>query len=481
MSEALSPTERTKKIPEIIQGGMGVGVSNWLLAGEVAGDGGMGVVSGIANDVIMARRLQDGDLDGAMRWALKAFPDQEIAETILNDYYLPNGRNPDQPYKNVPMINEQNLESIAKLNMAATFAEVWLAKQIANTSNREPGMVGINLLTKLQLPTFSTLYGAMLADVDCVIMGAGIPYDIPEVLGKLAKNERVATKFYVTNSKIQDEIAFDPANYKSLFDNSKITPAFLAIVSSNTLATRLSRNTVAPNGFVIEGPTAGGHNAPPRDTNFDLRDQPIYNNRDQVILENIVKLGLPFWLAGGYGTPEGLKNAKMNGANGIQAGSAFALCEESGINPVLRGRLIQQAINGNMDIFTSSKASPTGFPFKVALSPQPRERRACDLGSLREAYYTEVNGKEIISYRCPAEPEEIYVRKGGERIRTIGRECLCNCLFANIGLGQIINGEREKPIVTLGDHTPELVRRLVGKYGLRFSARNVLEFLRDAN
>ncbi|MCF7916086.1 MAG: nitronate monooxygenase, partial [Spirochaetaceae bacterium] len=46
--------------PRIIQGGMGAGVSNWRLARSVAEQGGLGVVSSVALDVIMVRRLQQG-------------------------------------------------------------------------------------------------------------------------------------------------------------------------------------------------------------------------------------------------------------------------------------------------------------------------------------------------------------------------------------------------------------------------------------
>ena len=57
-------------VPVIIQGGMGVGVSNWRLANAVSSRGQLGVVSGTALDVVLARRLQDGDPGGHMRRAL---------------------------------------------------------------------------------------------------------------------------------------------------------------------------------------------------------------------------------------------------------------------------------------------------------------------------------------------------------------------------------------------------------------------------
>ena len=50
-------------LPQIIQGGMGVGISNWQLAQAVSRRGQLGVVSGTALDQMLARRLQDA-LDG---------------------------------------------------------------------------------------------------------------------------------------------------------------------------------------------------------------------------------------------------------------------------------------------------------------------------------------------------------------------------------------------------------------------------------
>jgi nitronate monooxygenase len=89
---------------------------------------------------------------------------------------------------------------------------------------------------------------------------------------------------------------------------------------------------------VIEGYTAGGHNAPPRGKlQVDERGEAIYGERDTVDLEKIRTLDVPFWLAGGYGSPEKLAEALDAGATGVQAGTAFAFCEESGLKNV--GRL----------------------------------------------------------------------------------------------------------------------------------------------
>ena len=73
----------SNSLPVIIQGGMGIAVSNWELAKTVSMQGQLGVVSGTAIDNVMARRLQDGDLSGNTRRALAQFPNQEVVSKIL--------------------------------------------------------------------------------------------------------------------------------------------------------------------------------------------------------------------------------------------------------------------------------------------------------------------------------------------------------------------------------------------------------------
>jgi len=133
-------------LPRIIQGGMGVGVSSWQLASAVARAGQLGVVSGTALDVTLARRLQDGDPDGQMRRALDAFPDQSMARRILDRYFLPDGRPPGTPYRTVPKPSLRQSVLGQELTVAGNFVEVWLAKQ------GHEGIVGINYLEKTRWP-----------------------------------------------------------------------------------------------------------------------------------------------------------------------------------------------------------------------------------------------------------------------------------------------------------------------------------------
>src|SRR3970282_172202 len=88
----------SSEIPLLIQGGMGVNVSNWGLAravssgGERLGVRTMGVVSGTGIAVVVARRLQDGDIGGHIRDAFDAFPYPEMVKGVWNAWYIEGGQ-----------------------------------------------------------------------------------------------------------------------------------------------------------------------------------------------------------------------------------------------------------------------------------------------------------------------------------------------------------------------------------------------------
>lgn len=435
---------------------MGVGVSNWRLAQAVSRIGQLGIVSGTGLDQVLARRLQDGDLGGEVRRALAHFPFPQMAQRMLDLFFVPGGKKPDAPYKTVAKAVIKNHHWLDELYIVANYVEVFLARE----GHTNP--VGINYLEKIQLPHLPAAYGAMLAGAAVVIMGAGIPVEMPHVLDLLSRHEAATYPIRVLGATPETDCqrVFDPA----LFIEGDTPPAlarpdFLPIISSDSLATMLLRRAGGSvEGFVIEGPLAGGHNAPPRGP-MKLTDdgQPIYGTRDVVNLEAMRKIGLPFWLGGAYGSPEKLRAALADGAAGVQVGTAFALCVESALVPEARRALIRKAFEGRAKVFTDPVVSPTGFPFKVAqlegtLSDAAvfeKRIKVCDLGFLREAYVKEDG---TIGYRCHSEPLQAYLAKGGKVEDTIGRKCICNGLFADIGMGQIQpNGVPEPGIVTLGD------------------------------
>ena len=460
---------------------MGAGVSGWRLARAVSTEGHLGVVSGTAVDTILARRLQLGDPGGHLRRAMGHFPCPDIADRVRQRYFVPGGKRPGVPFRSVPVHSIRSPKRLVELTVLANFVEVYLAKE------GHQGKVGINYLEKIQMPNLASLYGAMLARVDYVLVGAGIPREIPGVLDKLAGHEPVTLQLTVAGADSGEEhrVRFDPASILPRPEHPLQRPFFLAIVASSTLATALTkRATGRVDGFVVEGPMAGGHNAPPRGpSRLDERGQPIYSEKDRVDLQRIRDLGAPFWLAGSYGRPDRVAEALRNGAHGVQVGTLFAFCEESGIAPQLKDEVLERIRCGSPpDVFTDPTASPTGFPFKVVCLKNTLadrhtyglRQRVCDLGYLRTAF-KQADGS--LGYRCPAEPPEDYVRKGGSIDDTIGRRCLCNGLVATIGMGQIRNdGYEEPPILTSGDDL-SLITTLLADGATSYSAGDVIHLL----
>ena len=458
------PVAPARARPAIIQGGMGVAVSGWRLAREVSRAGHLGVVSGTAMDAVLARRLQDGDEGGHYRRALAHFPSPAMAQRVLDTYFVEGGRSADAPYKPLPKLTLSTVRAGQELALVGNFAEVWLAKE------GHDGVVGINCLEKIQLATPTALLGAMLGDVDYVVMGAGIPREVPQLLRSLAAGEVGRIPVDVAGSTTHRFVEADPRDLLGADLPPLNRPDFLAIVSLDQLASYLHRDPeIRPDGFVVERPPAGGHSAPPRGKmQLDEHGAPIYGTRDEADLTKMAALGLPFWMAGAYGTPDQVAAAVDAGAVGVQVGTLFALCAESGLTDAARDLALEQLRAGDLTVRNDPRASPTGFPFKVvqlegtvsSAEVYESRERLCDLSYLRQPYE---RADGTVGFRCAGEPVHMFVKKGGAAEDTEGRKCLCNGLTATIGLGQHRkDGYDEAPLVTLGEDlagVEELSRR----------------------
>ncbi|MDO8750449.1 MAG: nitronate monooxygenase [Dehalococcoidia bacterium] len=466
---------------------MGVNVSNWGLAravssgGERLGVNTMGVVSGTGIAVVVARRLQEGDIGGHLRNAFDAFPYPEMAERVWDTWYIEGGKPEGKPYKPIPMVNFKLRPDVAELIVCANFVEVWLAKE------GHHGPIGINYLEKIQAPRLPEILGAMIAGVDVILMGAGIPHQVPGVLDSFAAYKPASYYLDVEGAESREfAMVLDPASIvPERFIERLGRPAFFAIASTNVLAQYLSdprRTTGRVDGFIMEGPTAGGHNAPPRDrSKFNERGEPIYGEKDVVDLRKMRQLGMPFWVAGSYAHPEKLAEALAEGATGCQFGSIFALCQESGLRDDLKRETKRLAFRRQLDVVADPKSSPSGFPFNVVQlsgtmsDPNVTEARTriCDIGYLRHAYKTD---RGTVAFRCPSEPVDTYVNRGGKIEDTAGRQCLCNGLMATVGLGQQHKWGQEPPIVTLGRNT-DFIHDLIDNEQGSYTAMDALSYL----
>ncbi|HAH32441.1 MAG TPA: 2-nitropropane dioxygenase [Elusimicrobia bacterium] len=459
--------------PVIISGGMGVHISCWQMARIVSMMGALGVVSGTALEIVYPRILQNGDPGGHIRRAFDELTRRQPAlgeplSRLIEKYYIKDGKAADKPFKSVPFAKLSRIEGhtgpdsfwessreLQVLTIAANFAEVWLAKE------GHEGFVGINFLRKVERPLPWALYGAILAGVDYVLVGAGSPPEIPGMMESLSAHQPASLPLKVHGTRSDRGEFFVTVRPETLgcCGAGVKQPRFLAIVSSFGLAKALASDPKSrPYGFVVEGPQAGGHNAPPARMRFDERGQQIveYTTQDSADIEAIAGLGLPFWLAGSYASPERLREALGKGATGVQIGTAAALSGQSGMEPELRRRALQMALRNEL-VVTDTMVSPTGFPFKVAHIPGTisdnavylGRKRVCDICLLQTNYITPDGS---LGYRCPAEPVSDFTAKGGREQNTVGRACLCNGLLSATGLAQIrADGYVEPPIVTLGD------------------------------
>ncbi|MFE6282986.1 nitronate monooxygenase [Streptomyces sp. NPDC057877] len=401
-----------------------------------------------------------------------------MADAVRERYFVEGGVGDGARFAATPRLTVDEAGPARSLTVVANFCEVWLAKQ------GHGGVVGINFLEKVQLATLPAMFGAILAGVDYVLVGAGIPAQIPRIADGLARCEPVTARVDVDGDVQPFELRFDPASVLGGAEPGALRrPRVLAIVSLPALATYLNRDDeTRPDGFVVEGHGAGGHSAPPRGPlRLDEQGDPVYGPRDNPDFAKMAALGLPFWIAGGQCGPEQLRRARAVGAAGVQLGSVFALCEESGMEPRLRRQLVERELAGELTVRNDPAASPTTFPFKVADLPgtladpetSAARARVCDLGYLRTPFRT---ARGTIDYRCPAEPLTAYVRKGGTAEQTEGRQCLCNGLLAAVGLGQRRpRGVVEPPIVTIGQDLDFL--RHIAPDGGAYSAETVVRWL----
>ena len=438
------------------------------------------MVSGTALDTLLVRRLQDGDEGGHMRRAMAAFPLAHVSAGILQDWFLPHGRKPGEPYRLLPMQKHLDSNKREQCTTLAAFVEVWLAKQ----GHQNP--VGINLLTKIQVPNLACLYGAMLAGIDVVIMGAGIPREVPGVLDAFAAGQAARLRMEVSGEEPGEStyMQFDPQTVMEKTAAPLARPLFLPIVSAHSLAATLARKSNGRiDGFVVETQRRWTQRPAPRDGFKPETSEPVYGTRDEVDLNKIAGLGLPFWLAGGTGSPEAMAQAVAAGAHGIQVGTLFAYCDESGLDPVHKTRVLQAIAEDRASVRTDGRISPTGFPFKVVEIDGEEETaadrtRQCDLGYLRSAY-RKPDGN--VGYRCSAEPISTYSKKGGSEAQTVGRGCLCNGLMANVGMPQIRKDagssemQPERALITSGDDLASVKHVMHGSTS--YSAQDVIRFL----
>ena len=241
--KSLQIGEMTAEKP-IIQGGMGVGVSRSSLAGAVAAEGGIGIIS----------TAQIG--------------------------YDEEGFEQDQ----------------AGCNRIAIRKHIQRAKEIAGGR----GMVGVNIMVALKHYK-EHVQEAVKAGADVIISGAGLPMDLPKLVGEC---------------------------------KTKIAP----IVSSRRAAQLIlkmwaHRYNRTADFIVIEGPKAGGHLGFSREQLNDIESLDCDEEIKEIIAcktpyEEKFHTKIPVIVAGGIFDRADIDHAMALGADGVQIASRFVATEE---------------------------------------------------------------------------------------------------------------------------------------------------------
>ncbi|CAM4029154.1 NAD(P)H-dependent flavin oxidoreductase [Roseateles saccharophilus] len=274
-----------RELLPVVQGGMGVGVSAQRLAGAVAADGGMGTISSVD-----LRRLH---------------PDlMEATE----------GCNAGEEAKR--RINEANLTA--------------LDREIAGARERSQGrgLVALNVMRAVS-EYATSVRRALAAGVDAVVVGAGLPLDLPDLA--------------------QDH------------PSALLIPILSDARGVQLIVKKWERKKRLPDAIVIEHPRlAGGHLGAARIADLDDRRFDF----DQVLpacKEFFRKAGLerdiPLIAAGGVRSFEDIQRLQALGADAVQLGTPFAVTTEGDADPEFK-RVLAEARDEDMVEFTSVAGLP---------------------------------------------------------------------------------------------------------------------------
>lgn len=277
--KALKIGELLASVP-VIQGGMGVGISLSNLAGAVAAEGGVGIIS----TAQIGFREPDFDTN-------------------------PIGA---------------NLRAIGK--------EIGRAKELA-----KGGIVGVNIMVATQ-KYGEYVKAAVAAGVDLIISGAGLPVELPKLVGKA---------------------------------KTKLAPIVSSLKSAQVILRYwLKKYNRLPDLVIIEGPEAGGH------LGFSLEQlkNPDYLNgygeEIRRIISYVKQIGtekekeIPVAVAGGIYTREDMERAFAMGADGVQMATRFVTTEECDASPAYK----QAYINASRENIILVK-SPVGMPGRAIRNP----------------------------------------------------------------------------------------------------------------
>ena len=282
-------TIRGRKLLPVIQGGMGVGISAHRLAGTVAREGAVGTVASVE-----LRRLH---------------PDIMERTQGCRDH-----------------------DVLAASNLEALDREVRGARAIAGPD----GFIAVNVMRAVRHYA-DLVRQACQSGADAIIMGAGLPFDLPELV------------------KGYDDVALIP-----ILSEERGVRAVLK---------RWMRAGRLPDAVVLELPrSAGGHLGATRLE--DIADKRFEFARViPAVREVFEKLGLaaqsiPLIPAGGVNSLERIRALFDLGASGVQIGTPFAVTTEGDAHIDFK-RILAEATPDRIVTFLST----AGLPARAVLTP----------------------------------------------------------------------------------------------------------------
>ncbi len=268
---------------------MGVGISAHRLAGAVANEGAVGTIASVD-----LRRLHP-DL---MRRTRKTFDHDALAQT--------------------------NIEALDR--------EVRAARDIAGAD----GYIAVNVMRAVS--NYAELVvQACESGADAIIMGAGLPMDLPELTAD--------------------------------YPNVALIPILSEERGVRAVLKKWARRSRAPDAIVIEHPRyAGGHLGATRmeeinDPKFDFK-RVLVEIRDVILRLGLSVEKIPLIPAGGVNCFSKLYELMNLGAGGAQIGTPFAVTEEGDAHPNFKKVLADAKPD---DIVTFMSAA--GLPARAVLTP----------------------------------------------------------------------------------------------------------------
>jgi nitronate monooxygenase len=281
-----------RELLPLVQGGMGVGVSAHRLAGSVAALGGVGTIS----SVDLRRHHPD------LMERTRGIGFGESAKAL---------------------IDAANLEALSR--------EIARARQLAGGL----GLLAVNVMRAVG-EYAASVKRALEGGIDAVVVGAGLPLDLPDLAAEHPK--------------------------------ALLVPILSDARGVQLIVRKWERKKRLPDAIVIEHPRlAGGHLGAAKiedlqDTRFDFEN--VIPQSREFLKSAGIEREIPLIAAGGIRTHGDIARVQSLGAAAVQLGTPFAVTEEGDAHPEFK-RVLAEAKDDELVEFTSV----AGLPARAVPTP----------------------------------------------------------------------------------------------------------------